>query len=45
MAAIEQDPDKLTLLIAEIMKLLAEKQERLNRKRMGKRKSVLGGVR
>jgi hypothetical protein len=33
-AAIEQDPDKLSELIREIDRLLAEKQDRLNRARL-----------
>jgi hypothetical protein len=32
-AAVEQDPDRLLLLVQEIDRLLNEKQERLNQKR------------
>jgi hypothetical protein len=34
LAADEQDPDKLSEIIEEIDKLLAEKQDRLNRARI-----------
>ena len=34
LAAVEQDSEKLTLLIAEINRLLAEKEERLKKQRV-----------
>ena len=35
LAAVEQDPDKLIVLVQEINRLLDEKEKRLNQKRSG----------
>jgi hypothetical protein len=35
LAAVEQDPEKLIVLVQEINRLLDEKEERLNQRRRG----------
>ena len=35
LAAVEQDPEKLIVLVQEINRLLDEKEERLNQRRSG----------